>query len=108
MSLWGETFHKGLHNLNQILERCEETSLLLNLEKCHIMVQERMVLGHRISKKGLEVDKYKIDVIEKLPSPINVKGVRSFLGHAGFYRIFIKGFSQIYNPLCKLLHHDTT
>jgi len=50
------------------------------------MVQERIVLGHKISVRGIEVDKAKIDVIEKLPPPMNVKGVRSFLGHVGFYR----------------------
>ncbi|MCI60050.1 reverse transcriptase, partial [Trifolium medium] len=50
------------------------------------MVKEGIVLGHRILKKGLEVDKAKVEVIEKLPPPANVKGVRSFLGHASFYR----------------------
>ncbi|MCI26715.1 hypothetical protein A2U01_0047912, partial [Trifolium medium] len=54
-----------------------------------------------------EVDKAKVEVIEKLPPPVNVKGVRSFLGHAGFYRRFIKDFSKITKPLCKLLQHDT-
>lgn len=64
------------------------------------------MLGHKISKEGLEVDQAKIEVIEKLPSPINIKGVRIFLGHAGFYRRFIKGFSKITKPLCQLLQHD--
>ncbi|CAJ2652179.1 unnamed protein product [Trifolium pratense] len=67
------------------------------------MVTEGIVLGHKISSKGIEVDKAKIEVIEKLPPPINVKGVRSFLGHAGFYRRFIKDFSKIAKPLCNLL-----
>ncbi|MCI91277.1 reverse transcriptase, partial [Trifolium medium] len=49
------------------------------------MVKEGIVLGHRISKKGLEVDQAKVEKIEKLPPPANIKGVRSFLGHAGFY-----------------------
>ncbi|GKB72170.1 putative ribonuclease H-like domain-containing protein [Tanacetum coccineum] len=57
-------------------------------EKCHLMVKEGIVLGHKISRKGIEVDKAKIDVISKLPYPSNVKGARSFLGHAGFYRRF--------------------
>ena len=51
---------------------------MLNWEKCHFMVQEGIVLGHKISVRGIEVDKAKIDVIEKLPPPMNVKGVRSF------------------------------
>ena len=71
------------------------------------MVKEGIVLGHRISSKGIEVDRAKIEAIEKLPAPANVKGVRSFLGHAGFYRRFIKDFSQITKPLCKLLIKDT-
>jgi RNase H-like domain found in reverse transcriptase len=63
-------------------------------------------LGHVISEKGLEVDRAKIEVIEKLPPPTNVKGVRSILGHAGFYRKFIKDFSKIAKPLTNLLLKD--
>ena len=70
------------------------------------MVEEGIVLGHRISSKGLEVDRAKIEVIEKLPPPTSVKGVRSFLGHAGFYRRFIKDFSKIAKPLSNLLEKD--
>ncbi|XP_022873478.1 uncharacterized protein LOC111392376 [Olea europaea var. sylvestris] len=90
-----------------VLKRCEETNLVLNWEKCHFMVQEGIVLGHRISRKGIEVDKAKIQVIEKLPPPTSVKGIRSFLGHAGFYRRFIKDFSKITKPLCSLLEKNT-
>src|SRR4030043_2137303 len=67
------------------------------------MVSEGIVLGHKISGKGIQVDQAKIEVIEKLPPLVNVKGVRSFLGHAGFYRRFIKDFSKIAKPLCNLL-----
>ena len=67
------------------------------------MVKEGIVLSHRISKKGIEVDRAKVEVIERLPPPISVKGVRRFLGHAGFYRRFIKDFSIIVHPLCKLI-----
>ena len=70
------------------------------------MVKEGIVLEHRIFVKGIEVDRAKIDVIEKLPPPTNVKGVRSFLGHAGFYRIFMKDFSKNAKPLCELLVKD--
>ncbi|KAJ9558321.1 LOW QUALITY PROTEIN: hypothetical protein OSB04_012935 [Centaurea solstitialis] len=65
-----------------------------------------IVLGHKISKDGLEVDKAKIDTISKLPPPTNIKGVKSFLGHAGFYRRFIQDFSKISRPLTKLLEKD--
>src|SRR5436853_4876808 len=70
------------------------------------MVEDGIVLGHRVSKKGIEVDRAKIEVIEKLPPPTSVKGIRSFLGHAGFYRRFIKDFSKITKPLCELLMKD--
>jgi hypothetical protein len=71
------------------------------------MVRDGIVLGHLISKHGIEVDKAKIEVIEQLPPPTNVKGIRSFLGHAGFNRRFIKNFSHIARPLTNLLAKDT-
>ncbi|KAL4273433.1 hypothetical protein GQ457_13G016260 [Hibiscus cannabinus] len=85
-SMSGETFDSCLGNLAKVLKRCEEPYLGLNWEKCHFMVNEGTVLGHKISSKGIEVDKEKVEVTEKLPPPTNVKGIRSFLGHAGFYR----------------------
>ncbi|XP_022850603.1 uncharacterized protein LOC111372477 [Olea europaea var. sylvestris] len=84
-----------------------EKNLVLNWEKYHSIVQEGIILGHQVSARGLEVDRAKIDTIAKLPPPINVKGIRSFLGHARFYRRFIKDFSKIVKPLCKLLGRDT-
>ena len=70
------------------------------------MVKEGIVLGHKISKSGIEVDRAKVDVIAKLPHPTTVKGIRSFLGHAGFYRRFIQDFSKISRPLTHLLEKD--
>jgi hypothetical protein len=64
------------------------------------------MLGHLISERGIEVDKAKIEVIEQLPPPTNVKGIRSFLGHVRFYRRFIKNFSHIARPLTNLLAND--
>ncbi|XP_061356221.1 uncharacterized protein LOC133300666 [Gastrolobium bilobum] len=93
-------------NLSNVLQRCQESNLVLNWEKCHFMVKDGIVLGHKVSQAGIEVDRAKISVIEKLPPPSNVKGIRSFLGHAGFYRRFIKDFSKIAKPLCKLLVKD--
>nr|GEX14088.1 reverse transcriptase domain-containing protein [Tanacetum cinerariifolium] len=70
------------------------------------MVKEGIVLGHKISKQGIEVDKSKVDVITKLPHPTTIKGIRSFLGHAGFYRRFIKDFSKVARPMTRLLEKD--
>nr|GFB02274.1 reverse transcriptase domain-containing protein [Tanacetum cinerariifolium] len=90
-----------------MLKRCEDTKLALNWEKSHFMVKEGIVLGHKISKKGIEVDKAKIEVISKLPHPTTVKGIRSFLGHAGFYRRFIKDFSKISIPMTHILEKNS-
>ena len=106
-SVFGASFDSCLSNLGLVLQRCVETNLVLNWEKCHFMVKEGIVLGHRVSSQGLEVDRAKISTIEKLPPPTNVKTIRSFLGHAGFYRRFIKDFSKITKPLCNLLEKDT-
>ncbi|XP_022860333.1 uncharacterized protein LOC111380903 [Olea europaea var. sylvestris] len=106
--VFGSSFDECLEHLNLVLQRCKETNLVLNWEKCHFMVQEGIVLGHRISAKGIEVDKAKIQVIEKVLPPTSVKGVRSFLGHTGFYRRFIKDFSKVTKPLCNLLMKDVT
>ncbi|CAJ2658862.1 unnamed protein product [Trifolium pratense] len=107
-SVFGPSFQHCLKNLDTVLKRCVETNLVLNWEKCHFMVTEGIVLGHKISSKGIEVDKAKVEVIEKLPPPVNVKGIRSFLGHAGFYRRFIKDFSKIAKPLSNLLNKGTS
>ena len=71
------------------------------------MVTEGIVLGHMISAAGLEVDQTKVSIIRNLMPPTTVKGIRSFLGHAGFYRRFIRDFSKIARPLCRLLEKDT-
>jgi hypothetical protein len=71
------------------------------------MVREGIVLGHLVSEHWIEVDRAKIEVIENLPPPTNIKGVQSFLGHAGFYRHFIKYFSHIARPLTNLLAKDS-
>ncbi|GJW30539.1 reverse transcriptase domain-containing protein [Tanacetum coccineum] len=105
-SVFGDSFDSCLTNLEQMLIRCKQAHLVLNWEKCHFMVTEGIVLGHKVSSKGLEVDKAKIDMIAKLPPPTNVKAVRSFLGHAEFYRRFIKDFSKISRPMTKLLEKD--
>src|ERR1043165_6585974 len=105
-SVYGTSFDHCLHNLNKVLQRCKETNLVLNWEKCYFMVNEGIVLGHKISERGIEEDKAKIEAIERMPYPRDIKGIRSFLGHAGFYRRFIKYFSKTSRPLTNFLEKD--
>jgi len=79
-SVVDDSFETCLAHLGKVLQRCVETNLVLNCEKCHFMVKEGIVLGYKVSQKGLEVDKAKIKVIDTLPPPIFIKGIRSFLG----------------------------
>ncbi|GJS88259.1 reverse transcriptase domain-containing protein [Tanacetum coccineum] len=105
-SVFGSSFDHCLKNLKKMLKRYEETNLVLNWEKCHFMVKEGIVFGYKVSGSGINVDKAKIEAISKLPYPTNMKAIRSFLGHAGFYRRFIKYFSQIARPMTQLLVKD--
>ncbi|GKC84928.1 reverse transcriptase domain-containing protein, partial [Tanacetum coccineum] len=106
-SVFSDSFSSCLSYLDKMLKRCEDTNLVLNWEKCHFMVKEGIVLGHKISKSGIEVDKAKVDVIAKIPHSTSVKGIQSFLGHAGFYRRFIQDFSKIARPMTYILEKDT-
>ena len=105
-SVYGKTFNDCLENLDKVLQRCEEKHLVLNWEKCHFMVREGIVIGHLVWERGIEVDKAKIEVIKQLPPPVNIKGIRSFLDHCGFYRRFIRNFSQTATPITRLLAKD--
>ena len=105
-SVFRLSFRDYLKNLATMLQRCKEKYLALNWEKCHFMVKEGIVLRHKISIVGLEVGQAKIAVIRPLLPPSNVKGVRILLGHVGFYRKFIKDFSKIEKPLCRLLEKE--
>ncbi|XP_027178132.1 uncharacterized protein LOC113777297 [Coffea eugenioides] len=104
----------GLCNAPATFQRCMMAIFSDYIEKImEIFMDDFSVYGSSFDhclhnlEKGIEVDKAKIEVIEKLPPPSNVKGIRSFLGHAGFYRRFIKDFSKIVKPLCDLLCKDT-
>ncbi|GJT46903.1 putative nucleotidyltransferase, ribonuclease H [Tanacetum coccineum] len=103
---FGSSFDHFLKNLEKMLKRCEETNLVLNWEKCHFMVKEGIILGHKVSGSGIEVDKEKIEAISKLPYLMNVKAIRSFLEHVSFCRRFIKDFSQIAHLMTQLLVKD--
>jgi hypothetical protein len=105
-SIYGKTFVDCLENLDKVLTRCAEVDLVLNWEKCHFMIKQGVVLRHVISERGIEVDKAKVETVEQLPPPTDVKSLRNFLGHAGFNRRFIKDFSKITKPLTQLLEKD--
>ena len=105
-SVYGNSFDDCLSNLDQVLQICEQLNLVLKWDKCHFMVNEGIVLGHKIYERGTEVDKAKVDAVEKMLCPKDIKGIRSFLGHDGFYRRFIKDFSKISRPLTNLLQKD--
>nr|GEX66547.1 reverse transcriptase domain-containing protein [Tanacetum cinerariifolium] len=106
-SIYGNSFENCLSRLDKMLQRCEDINLSHNWEKSHFMVKEGIVLGHKISKNEIETDKAKVDVIAKLPHPTTVKGIQSFLGHAGFYRRSIQDFSKISRPMTHLFEKST-
>ncbi|RDY11583.1 Retrovirus-related Pol polyprotein from transposon 17.6, partial [Mucuna pruriens] len=104
--VYADSFDACLENLSMVLTRCIDTNLVLNFEKCHFMVIEGIVLGHLVSNRGIKVDKSKIDIITSLPNPTSVRDICSFLGHARFYKRFIKNFSKTALSLSKLLQKD--
>jgi hypothetical protein len=89
-SVYGKKFVDCLATLDKIITRCVEVDLVLNWEKCHFMVKQGIVLGHVISERGMEVDKTRVETVEQLPPPTDVKSLRSFLGHARFYRSLLR------------------
>ena len=105
-SIYGNSFEHALENLEKVLKRCIEANLSLSNEKCFMMLNEGIVLGHYISFQGIKVHPAKIQIIVDLPIPQNQREVRSFLGYASYYRRFIEHFSKISLPLFKLLTKD--
>ena len=106
--VFGSSYDHCLNNFNMVLQRCDKTNLVLNWGKCHFMVREGIVLGHKISPKRIEIDKAKVEIIEKLPPLNSIRAIRSLIGHVGFYRRFIKDFSKISKLLSNLLIKDVS
>ncbi|KAF8113624.1 hypothetical protein N665_0047s0031 [Sinapis alba] len=102
-SVYRSDFASCMNNFCKVLASCEEKHLVLKWEKCHFMITNEIVLGPKVSAGGIEVERSKIKVMTGLPTPTSVKDIGSFLGHAGFYRRFIKDFSKIARPLTTLL-----
>jgi hypothetical protein len=103
---YGTDFEESLSNLEKVLKICRQSHLSLSTENFHMMMREGVVLGHFIFHAGIQVDPAKIQVILDIPTPSTQKEVRSFLGHAGYYRRFIKNFSKLASPLFFLLTKD--
>lgn len=102
-SVVGDSFEYFLAHFSSLLRRCKDYNLVLNWKKYHLMVKKGIILCHKISKKVIDIDKVKNEVIKKLPPLIFFERYSEFWGHAEFYYRFIKDFSDIVNPLCKLL-----
>ena len=105
-SVFDDDFDSCLAHETKILEVCVRKRLVLSWERSHFMVREGVVLGHLLSSKGLEVDKAKTEVIQNLPLPTTLRDLRSFLGHVGFYRRFIRDFAKVSKPLTTPLCKD--
>ena len=88
--IYGDDFKDCLANLEVVPKRCIQKNLVLNWGKFHFMVSKSIVLEHIIFERGIEVNKAKVKLIQKLQSPTSVKEIRQFLRHVGFYRTFIK------------------
>ena len=106
LELMDQHLKEAQDNLEKVFKRCQGYNLSLNSEKCYMMMEEGVVLGHCLSSFEIQGDPTKIVVINTLPTPAKQKNVRSFLGQAGYYIRFIKDFSQLATPLYNLLKKE--
>ena len=93
--IYGDFFDHCLHHLKLVLKRCIEKNLIFNKKKCHLMVKHGIVLRRDVSRRGIEVDKSKVEVIAKLPEPKCLKDIRSFLGHTDFLEDLLKSLAKL-------------
>lgn len=106
--IFSHSFQQHLHDLRLVFSRLRQAHLSINLKKCHFASKEISYLGYRITSDGLKTDPAKIQAVSAFPRPTNPDTLRSFLGLAGYYRSFIRGFSTIASPLNALLHKDAS
>jgi hypothetical protein len=100
---YGNSFDEASDNVYKVLQRCKEMNLSPSNEKCNMMMNEGIVLGHHLSSIGIEVDRNIVKIITLLPTPLKPKDIKSILGHARYYMRFIKCFSTIVSPMFTLL-----
>ena len=105
--IYSDSFENHLKHIEDIFQQLEKADLCLNKKKCHFVKKEIEYLGHIVSPKGLRPNTEKVRAIQTLDAPTTVKGVRSYLGLAGYYRNFIPKFSSISRPLTKLTRKNT-
>ena len=104
---YGDSFFDGLKNLEKFIARCIQAHVYLSIMKCHMMMEDGIVLGHFLLAKGIRMDLAKIKVIFHFPTPKIPTQVHSFIGCAGYYRRFIENFAKLAHPLFQLLTKDS-
>lgn len=103
---YGDSLEEGPENLGKVLKRCILTHVSLSTIKCHMTMEEGIVLGHLLSVVGIQIDQDKVEVIFNFPTPKTSTQIRSFIGYASYYRYFIDNFSNTRFPLFQLLPKD--
>ncbi|CAH9079638.1 unnamed protein product [Cuscuta europaea] len=105
--VYSKTEEEHQEHLRKVLSALKENELVVNLKKCSFGQPQLVYLGHIISRKGVSADPAKIEAMVNWPEPRDLKGLRGFLGLTGYYRRFVKGYSQIALPLEQLLKKDS-
>jgi len=105
-TIYGDSFGEAIENLENVVIRCKEENLSLSHDKCFMMFNEGIVLGHHISSNDIKVDISNVEIISKIPILVCQRDVIILLGFIGYYGIFIENFTKIASPLFKLLTKD--